>query len=178
MPFEMYLDYTDEDLLWLTRLYRRTRKKLVLALRILARVILVLSGLYCLKSYFFWLRLEYNAVLLLVYAVAVFGFLVYSFFQDRLRAREANKQRKANGGVTTIFFSEEQFECTARNVKAQYNYGAIRELWYSKSHSTFYLFMDKKSAIIVPERCFTQGDPAAFSAFLSGKTGLEVKEMK
>ena len=105
MPFEMYLDYTEEDLLWLTRLYRRTRQKLLLALRILARAVLALVGLYCLKSYFFWLRLEYNAVILLVYAVAVFGFLVYSFFQDRLRARKANKQRKENGGVTTIFFS-------------------------------------------------------------------------
>ena len=33
-------------------------------------------------------------------------------------------------------------------------------------------------AIVIPERCFIQGDPAAFGAFLAEKTGLEVKEIK
>ena len=178
MPFEVHLDYTEEDLIWYTRLYRRIRQKLLLALRVFFQIAFVLAGLFFLNRYIFWLRLGYNAVWALLYAVAVLGFFVYSLFQLRIRVKKTIKNRKENAGDVKAFFSEEQFECGAKNVQAQYSYDAIKEIWYSKSRATFYLFTGGKSAIIVPERCFTQGEPAAFGAFLAEKTGLEVKEIK
>lgn len=178
MLFEVHLDYTEEDLIWYTRLYRRTRQKLLLALRIFFQMVFVLAGLFFLNRYIFWLRLGYNAVWALLYAVAVLGFFVYSLFQLRIRVKKSIKNRKVNAGDVKAFFSEGQFECRAKNVQAQYSYDAIKEIWYSKSHTTFYLFTGEKSSIIIPERCFTQGDPAAFGAFLAEKTGLTVKEIK
>ena len=58
----------------------------------------------------------------------------------------------------------------------KFAYSAFKELYHSGA--AYYLYIDKAHAIVLPERCFTQGDPAAFGSFIAGKTGLEVKEIK
>ena len=58
----------------------------------------------------------------------------------------------------------------------KFAYSAFKELYHSEG--AYYLYIDKAHAVVLPERCFTQGDPAAFGPFIAEKTGLEVKEIK
>ena len=57
-----------------------------------------------------------------------------------------------------------------------YEYAGITDIYHNGNG--FYLIMPFRVGMILPERCFTQGDPAAFGAFLAEKTGLKVKEIK
>lgn len=43
---------------------------------------------------------------------------------------------------------------------------------------TYFLFIDKTVAYILPERGLVEGDLASFGAFLEQKTGLKIKELK
>ena len=61
-------------------------------------------------------------------------------------------------------------------MNAQYAYTAFSALYHSRGN--YYLYVDKGHAFVLPERCFTRGDPAEFGAFIAEKTGLEMKEIK
>ena len=73
-------------------------------------------------------------------------------------------------------FGDEEVQQKLDDMDGKFAYSAFKELYHSKG--AYYLYIDKAHAIVLPERCFTQGDPAAFGSFIAGKTGLEVKEIK
>ena len=62
------------------------------------------------------------------------------------------------------------------DVSSIYTWSAFRELYRSKG--CYYLYVDQNRAMILPERSFTQGDPADFGAYMAEKTGKEMKEIK
>ena len=53
----------------------------------------------------------------------------------------------------------------------KFAYSAFKELYHSKG--AYYMYIDKAHAIILPECCFTQGDPAASAALSPGKRDLK-----
>ena len=57
-----------------------------------------------------------------------------------------------------------------------YTWSAFQELYHSKG--VYYLYIDRLHAMILPERSFTQGEPAAFGPYIAEKTGQEMKEIK
>ena len=67
-------------------------------------------------------------------------------------------------------------ESTTETSKNVYTWFAFCELYHSGAY--YYLYVDKAHAIVLPERSFTQGDPAAFGPFVEEKTGLKFKEIK
>jgi len=67
-------------------------------------------------------------------------------------------------------------ESTTGTAHGVHTWFAFCELYHSGRY--FYLFVDKAHAIVLPERSFTQGDPAAFGPFVEEKTGLKMKEIK
>ena len=73
-------------------------------------------------------------------------------------------------------FGDEEVQQKLDDMDGKFAYSAFKELYHSGA--AYYLYIDKAHAIVLPERCFTQGDPAAFGSFIAGKTGLEVKEIK
>ena len=73
-------------------------------------------------------------------------------------------------------FEDEQIEAGFESMSAQYAYSAFTSLYHSRG--IYYLYVDKGHAFVLPERCFTHGDPAAFGKFIAEKTGLEMKEIK
>ncbi len=73
-------------------------------------------------------------------------------------------------------FGEEQIEAGAESMTAQYAYSALTALYHSRG--VYYLYVDKAHALVLPERCFSSGDPASFGAWIAVKTGLEMKEIK
>ena len=55
--------------------------------------------------------------------------------------------------------------------------------WYAfeklvHSGRRYYLYVERDQAIVLPERSFTQGEPAALGPFLAEKTGMKMKETK
>ena len=73
-------------------------------------------------------------------------------------------------------FREQDMTSSYDQIREEIPYSAVRELLHRRG--VYYLFLDKYVAIIAPESRFTKGDPAAFAAFLTEKTGLAVREMK
>ena len=70
---------------------------------------------------------------------------------------------------------ERGLHAAAATISTDFGYDAYCDLVHYRD--TYYLYIDKRKAQIVPERCFTQGDPAAFGSFMAEKTGLTVKEI-
>ena len=70
-------------------------------------------------------------------------------------------------------FYDDAFESIQEHVYQRIEYAAIISIYHGKG---CYFFMSKFINVILPERCFVEGDPAAFGAFLEEKTGLKVKK--
>ena len=73
-------------------------------------------------------------------------------------------------------FTDEAIESVLTNAYQRFSYSTVSAVYHSKG--TYYLLLTLNTVMILPERCFTQGDPAAFGAFVTEKTGLEIKEIK
>lgn len=78
-------------------------------------------------------------------------------------------------GPLELNFAEEELQVTSPKLREQYPYGSITEITHYKR--CYYLYLDKNHAIMLPERCFTEGDPKAFGAFIAEKSGVPVQEM-
>ena len=91
-----------------------------------------------------------------------------------LAATMAKTYRKT--GSIDLCFGEEDVSARRTVESTVYQYGAFESIFHGKE--AFYLYLNRQQALVIPERCFTHGDPAAFGAFLAEKTGLEVKEIK
>ena len=179
MHFEVNLDIIPQDLLCFHRFYRRTYEKRQVVFRLFWLIVIALCALYLLRQFFLYPQIGVIRWLGLIYSVWAFCFIVYLLFvRDRFRAKKVLKERKEKSGDVFVSFEDEEICSTAKSAKAQYRYETIEAIWRSRSHSTYYLVLGRRDVIILPERCFTQGDPAAFGAFIAGKTGLEVKEIK
>ena len=85
---------------------------------------------------------------------------------------------KANAGMlaTEYRFGESGVRTGTGEASSIYTWAAFRELYHSKG--VYYLFIDANHAMILPERSFTQGEPAAFGPYMAEKTGQEMKEIK
>ena len=78
--------------------------------------------------------------------------------------------------LITRSFSEKAIECEIPHLMQFFEYAAIAKAYRYKD--CYYLFTDSRTVMIIPERCFTEGDPAAFQAFLEEKTGKQVKVIR
>ena len=85
---------------------------------------------------------------------------------------------KANGSMLSAeyLFGESGVRTGTGEATSIYTWPAFRELYHSKG--VYYLFIDTNHAMILPERSFTQGEPAAFGPWIAEKTGKEMKEIK
>ena len=85
---------------------------------------------------------------------------------------------KANAGMLAAEyrFGESGVRTGTGEASSIYTWAAFRELYHSKR--VYYLFVDTNHAMILPERSFTKGEPAAFGPYTAEKTGKEMKEIK
>ena len=70
---------------------------------------------------------------------------------------------------------DDAMHANAAALSSDYSYRAFQDIVHFKQ--SYYLYIDKRKAMIVPERCFTEGDPAAFGAFIGQKTGLKIRNI-
>ena len=174
MMFEAELNYTIRDLLHYIRLHRKTRQKAAYWIRIVVNIAISAFFVFAYTFYFRFARQDSGLLSRLLLFTALAAFLQ---FTDYLSAFFMLKNLRSTG-TARCHVEEDAFVICDEKAKSEYAYSGFADLLYSTKTQTYYCYIAKKMAIVIPERCFIQGDPAAFGAFLAEKTGLEVKEIK
>ena len=94
--------------------------------------------------------------------------------------------KKANPFLNAdMYFEEQRILLSGAKENRSYFYGSIVNILCSVKDEAYYLLLEakvngkteEKVSYILPVRCFIEGDPAAFGAFIFEKTGLECKEI-
>lgn len=122
---------------------------------------------FCLLFIAALLYFGYHIYLLLFIAILV-GSVIY-------RASTSLKLLQAHGSIS-FTANEQDIRLTTDRSSSDLDYSVIESAVHRKD--VYFLFVNKKQAYILPERCFTEGDPAAFGSFIEEKTGLKIKEIK
>ncbi len=172
MAFRAELSYTRRDMRQYDKAYKMLRNRfLTQAMNVLltALVFIVTGGIVLL------LVLDRLDGELAKYALIFFALIVlwvalneFRFFET---SRALNRQGPAvlsvdDGGVRVVM----------GGVRSEYEFDAFTDI--ARDRDAYYLYISKASAVMIPERCFTVGDPAAFGAYIEQKTGLKLKEIK
>ena len=180
--FTLSLRYQINDFLNYFSSFRRRMTPVVYTVYLVARIAfplyLILYGI--LQRFAPAYRNAYGFVFWLLAALAVGPLLVdfgLAFFMHR---RSGNRFHDG-----TVTFEENGISFSAGEETERYGYGEISEVLHSTGNMAYYLFLEhedrelgsQRFSFIFPERCFTQGDPAAFGRFMAEKTGLTVKEI-
>lgn len=181
--FTLCLNYQINDFLNYFSSFRRRMAPIVYTVYFAARIAFPLYLILCVilqllapayrNAYgiLFWLL----AILAVVPPLVDFGL---AFFMHRRSGKHFENRTVAFEMNGISFSSGEETE--------RYGYGEISEVLHSDANLSYYLFLEhedgelgrQRFSFIFPERCFTQGEPAAFGPFMADKTGLQVKEIK
>ena len=172
--FEVELDYTFKDMLRYIRFHRKTRQKTAYVLRFIANIVIAAFLVFA-YAFTFWTGGQDGEMLSRLLLFTALAVLLQ--FTDHLTAFSMMKNFRS-AGASHGRTEEECFVIQDDKAKSEYAYSGFTELLYSQKNQTYYCYLAKKVALVIPNRCFTQGDPVAFGAFLAEKTGLEVKEIK
>ena len=173
MRFEVETELTKQDFLAFYRLNQKAHARAVtLLVRILGIAAYVLGLVLTVLMVIF--RLWESGEVLRAYCIFILMLAAWPLV-DRFMI---SQMYKANSSMLKgeYRFNDDEVLTGADHMSGRYAYTAFRELY--RSRDAYYLYIDKGHAVILPERCFTQGDPAAFGRFIAEKTGLEVKEIK
>ena len=171
MHFRAELDYTLKDVRQYWKAHQLFRGKALyyiswLLIAVVA-VLVVSVGTILIVNRLFHSELVWYYVLMLVFLA------IYYVFRE-VRVRGTLKSLGAQG-VITLTADDDAMHAKAAALSSDYSYRAFQDIVHFKQ--SYYLYIDKRKAMIVPERCFTEGDPAAFGAFIGQKTGLKIRNI-
>lgn len=165
--------YTIQDLLILSRVtakcYRRVRT-------LISRVVLFFLGLVMLGM---GLLVLIGAGPLTLEILLLAGGLLYiglSIFYHRLVAWKSRRMLIKNTGEITVTLDDAGVRECSEKVEGFYPYQAFIGCVYSPGW--YFLFLDKKHAVILPEGAMIAGDPEHFRDFIQEKTGKPVEYVK
>ena len=171
MRFMAKMDYTLKDIRQYWKVHQLFRGKALYFISwiLVAAVLVVVVSLGVL--------LVMNRIFsgdLIWYYVIILAMLAAYWAVREIRVR-TNLKTLTGQGIITLTAEEEGLHAQADALSSDYSYQAFQDI--ARYNGAYYLYIDKGHAFILPESCFTQGDPAAFGSFIAEKTGLEVKEL-
>lgn len=170
MEFKAEIDLVYRDFLNWIRVHAKTSKKKangVINILVVLAFALVIAGCAIIVS-----ADGFDGVTALLMAGAVICFSVV-LFRNRINARASQKSFTKNLGTIHLAVNDEAIFAKTLKADEKYYYSGLTA-FYSNG-DTYYLLLDKNHALILPMRCFTEGDPESFADFLSEKTGLNVE---
>ncbi len=172
MEYHAEICYTREDLEQFQRFHRRYRKRGRYLLSCFCMALVVVFcvaeiGYLLIHDYGFY----YQYLFWLMLAFVVIRSVVFS-----LRIRKAIDEGCKRLKSTSIVFREDGYEGRSENAEGRSDYSMFQTVYHWRGY--YYFYRDKTNAMIVPEHSLTEGHPEAFSAFLSGRCGLKVVEIK
>jgi len=169
--FQFQYDYTLEDMKALSRVTARAyRRKRVL----IYRTALALLGAGYLATGGLLLSAGSVAVGLVLLAVGVL-FAAASLFYHQGIAWRSKRMMVEGEGTFTVSLEEESIRGRSGKGESSYPYSAVMGAF--RYQGRYFLFLDKRHAMLLPERGLTQGDPAALKSFLEEKLGKEIIEI-
>ena len=164
------LDYDDFCDLYV--LVRRTGRNWY---RYLTLTLLGLFALYMLRTLV--LSLSFYS-LWSFFVIGWFALMIYyvvtakaRYAKGMMRAKEYNTAL-----VADMLFDENGFSQEAYVLHRKCRYSWIKSI--AHGYGIYLLKGAADEPVVIPEHCFTEGDPAAFGSFLEQKTGLKIKEIK
>ena len=169
--FRMSVQYEYADCLAQIKLHYRTAGKasrvgqLLLAACLLAEI--VYAFVIAIPKHGF---IPEIAVVLVLCALGI----VFLMLTPQLNALKLHRQYK-QFPTQEMTFDEEKVLIRGKHSQGSFEYTHFKSIYHTKD--AYYLLSGGKDILDIPERCFVEGDPAAFGAFLAEKTGLEVKEL-
>ena len=178
--FELPDGYSYQEMLALYRGYVRKNAVRRWIVRLL-RLYLILSGGLLIFSSFSWLDGGYVGETPLWTLVAWPFFtglllLAIGLFQERLAAWVSRRRNLQNSGRLSVCLNDDSVMTETKKGTEVRPYSAFTEAYVYKEN--WLLFLDKRHAYILPRFAMTEGDPGAFPAFWTEKTGKPMKKIK
>ncbi len=171
MRFEAKMDYTLKDIRQYWKVHQLFRGKALYYISwiLVAAVLVVVVSLGVL--------LVVNRIFsgeLIWYYVIILAMLAAYWAVREIRVR-TNLKTLTGQGIITLTAEEEGLHAQADALSSDYSYQAFQDI--ARYKGAYYLYIDKRRALIVPDHCFTEGDPAAFGPFIEEKTGLRIRNI-
>ena len=177
---QVKLAYRRRDVLYYSRSYRK--KKFPALIRAFKTNLFFLLPISILAYFFSDLLPVLKRIILLCSAlIALVPPLMDFAVASALTSRKQNHFLGAD-----LYFEEQGIRLCAETEEISCAYEDVLELLHNAGAGAYYAFIRLKSddpkkqllTLILCERCFVQGDPAAFGAFIFDKCGLKIEEIK
>ncbi len=177
MEYRFEYKYTKQDFILLNRVSRKAMmskgKKLLTRLIRLFAVIVGIFGMFIGVGMF--LIGEGDAMMAFLIFLSIV-LLTRPLWSDRLDGKVSENLTMRAEGVQRIVFEADGIRDSVDEIETFYPYGSLQNLlWYKDS---YYLFVDKNKAIILPRRGIQTGDFEAIGPWLEEKTGKPVQVLK
>lgn len=169
--------YTIQDLVVLCRItakrYRRGRTAVHRTIYVLAGLVLLATGALLLLE----ATLQKGDSLLLGAVLLAAGllYLGLGIFYHRLTAWRSHQIQLKDVGEVTVTLDDAGVREQSKKGEGFYPYASFIDCFHSPGR--YFLFLDKKHAVILPEAAMAVGDPAAFGPKLAEKFGGTVLEV-
>lgn len=169
--YQFQYDYTLEDMNALSRVTAKTyRRKRVLVYQ---AVLALLGAAYLAMG---WLLFSSGSKLVgVILFVAGVLFLALSLFYHQGTAWRIKRMMVEGEGEFTVTLGEESVHGKSVKGESSYPYSAVVGAVHYRER--YFLFLDKRHAMLLPERALTNGDRAGLRSFLTKKLGMEIKEL-
>ena len=169
--FQFQFAYTLEDLTALSRAagktYLRGRTLICrVSMALLAVAYLVFGGLLLSIG---------STVSGLVFMAFGVCFAAFFLLYHRWSARLTRRRMMEGTGAMTVTLEEERISDKNEKAESTYPYSSIIGAYHYQER--YFLFIDKRRALILPERGLTQGDMGSLRSFLEDKIGNTVVEL-
>lgn len=169
--------YEFKDLLVLCRVtakrYRRGRTAVHRTIYVLAGLVLLATGALLLLE----ATLQKGDSLLLGAVLLAAGllYLGLGIFYHRLTAWRSHQMQLKDVGEVTVTLDDAGVREQGRKGEGFYPYASFIDCFHSRGR--YFLFLDKKHAVILPEAAMAVGAPAALGARLAEKFGGPIPEV-
>lgn len=171
MEFQIKTTYDQKTMTTLNRAMRKSvRRRGALAFQILGWIIVILGAADALALWHFFAKV--NWLLLLV----VLALLLSLLFRDSLSGWLGRRNLFSDARETVATFSTDGYTITIQGAETRWSYEKV--LCVCETADYYVFFLSKKHGQVYDKNGFLQGDPAAFSTFITEKTGKPVKYIK
>lgn len=170
--FQFQYDYTLEDMNALSRVTAKTyRRKKVL----IYRTVLALLGVAYLGMGVLLLSGDsvVSGIILLVAGVLFAAICI--FYHQGTAWRTKRMMVEGEGGFT-VTLEEESVHGKSEKGESSYPYSAVVEVFHYKER--YFLFLDKRHAVLLPERALVNGEPAKLKPWLEEKLKREIRDLR
>lgn len=96
-------------------------------------------------------------------------------WRPRLNAWQSQRMLVRGGGEQTVTLADDGIRGHDEKGEGVFPWSAVEEAYHARGR--YLLFVDRKHALILPERALERGDEAGLRAFLEEKLQRKVKEL-